>query len=180
MKMRLKTYKMATSILLKFLTLNCDISRTLWLIEVSDGSLFCIFHTLSFELSLFFDRTCPFQPIYLNLSELNIKFLIKRSRSAAGKLIEIKKPPKNLFISPQGNKTSTNSSVRHPLQQRTHWLEWYLVIPQELPGIVHLYKNSPTDQRYPVQRSRHIASLSKAVDQDRNSNGWLHKKFGML
>ena len=58
--------------------------------------------------------------IYLNLNELNIKFLIKRSRSVAGKLLEIKKPPKNLVISPEGHKTSTNSSVRHCLQQRTY------------------------------------------------------------
>ena len=50
---------MATSIILKFLTLKCDISRTIWHIEVSDGSLFCIFHALSLELNLFFDRTCP-------------------------------------------------------------------------------------------------------------------------
>ena len=50
---------MATSILLKFQTLKCDISRTIWRIEVSDGSLFCIFHALSFERNLFFDRTCP-------------------------------------------------------------------------------------------------------------------------
>ena len=57
--MRLETYKMATSILLKFLTLNCDISRTIWRIEFSDGSLFCIFHALSFERNVFFDRTCP-------------------------------------------------------------------------------------------------------------------------
>ena len=57
--MRLETYKMATSILLKFLTLKCDISRTIWRIEVSDGLLFCIFHALSFDLNLFFDRTCP-------------------------------------------------------------------------------------------------------------------------
>ena len=54
-----ETYKMATSILLKFQTLKCDISRTIWRIEVSDGSLFCTFHALSFELNLFFDRTCP-------------------------------------------------------------------------------------------------------------------------
>ena len=56
--MRLETYKMAMSILLKFQTLKCDISRTIWRIEVSNGSLFCIFHALSFELNLFFDRTC--------------------------------------------------------------------------------------------------------------------------
>ena len=28
-------------------------------IEVGDGSLFCIFHALSFELNLFFDRRFP-------------------------------------------------------------------------------------------------------------------------
>ena len=50
---------MATSILLKFLTLKCDISRTIQRIEASDGSLFCIFHALSFECDLFFDRSCP-------------------------------------------------------------------------------------------------------------------------
>ena len=39
-------------------TLKCDVSRTLWRIEVSDGSLSCIFDALSFEHNLFFDRTC--------------------------------------------------------------------------------------------------------------------------
>ena len=58
-EMRLETYKMATSILLKFQTLKCDISRTIRRIEVSDGSLFCILQALSFERNLFFDRTCP-------------------------------------------------------------------------------------------------------------------------
>ena len=42
-KMRLKTHKMATSILLKFVTLGWDISRTIWRIEVSDGSFFFYF-----------------------------------------------------------------------------------------------------------------------------------------
>ena len=32
-----------------------DISRTVWRIEVIDGSFFCIFHALSFELNLFLD-----------------------------------------------------------------------------------------------------------------------------
>ena len=52
---------MATSMLLKFLTLKWDISRTIWRIEVSDGSFFCIFHALSnsFELNFFFDRSFP-------------------------------------------------------------------------------------------------------------------------
>ena len=30
------------------------ISRNIWRIEVGDGSLFCIFHALSFELNFFF------------------------------------------------------------------------------------------------------------------------------
>ena len=30
-----------------------DISRTIWRIKVSDGSFFCIFHALSFELNFF-------------------------------------------------------------------------------------------------------------------------------
>ena len=58
--------------------------------------------------------------IYLNLSELNIKFSIKHSKSVADKLTEIKKPPEKLFIIPEGrHKTSTNSSVRHCFQQLT-------------------------------------------------------------
>ena len=63
--MRPETYKMAMSILLKFQTLKCDISRTILHIEVSDGS-FCIFHALSFELNLFFDRTCPLKQFSLH------------------------------------------------------------------------------------------------------------------
>ena len=57
--MRLKTNKMATSILLKFLTLKWNISRTIWHVEVSDGSFLCIFHARSFELNFFFDRRFP-------------------------------------------------------------------------------------------------------------------------
>ena len=53
--MTLKTCKMATFILLKLLTLEWDISRTIWRIEVSDGSFLAIF-TL-FHLSLTFFRT---------------------------------------------------------------------------------------------------------------------------
>ena len=43
----------------EFQTLKCDISRTIWRMEGSDGSLLCIFHALSFKRNLFFDRTCP-------------------------------------------------------------------------------------------------------------------------
>ena len=54
-----ETYKMATSILFKFLTLQRDISRTIWDIEVSDGSFVCSFHALSFELNCLLDRSFP-------------------------------------------------------------------------------------------------------------------------
>ena len=50
---------MVKSILLKFLTLGWDISRTIWRIEVSDGSLFYILHSLSLELNLLLDQSFP-------------------------------------------------------------------------------------------------------------------------
>ena len=50
---------MATSILFKFLNLQWDIQRTIWRIEVSDGSFFFHFCALSFEINLFFDRAYP-------------------------------------------------------------------------------------------------------------------------
>ena len=50
---------MATSILLKFLTLKWNISRTIWRIEVGDGSLFSIFHALSSELNFCSDQRFP-------------------------------------------------------------------------------------------------------------------------
>ena len=59
MKTRLKVYKMAKSLLLKFLTLKWNISRKVWHIEVNDGSFTCIFHALSFELNFVFDRRFP-------------------------------------------------------------------------------------------------------------------------
>ena len=51
---------MAVSILPNFLTLKWNISRTIWRIEVGDGSLFRIFHALSFETK--------------DLQTLNLKF----------------------------------------------------------------------------------------------------------
>ena len=59
MKTRLKIYKKAISILHKFLTLTWNISRTIWRIEVGDGSFFCILHALSCELNFIFDRRFP-------------------------------------------------------------------------------------------------------------------------
>ena len=51
--------------LLKFLTLKWNISRTIWRIEVGDGSLFCISHALSFELN-FFRPEVPFKSLNFN------------------------------------------------------------------------------------------------------------------
>ena len=51
-----KAYKLAVSILLKFMTLESDISRTIWHVEVIDGSFFCIFHALPFKLNLPFKK----------------------------------------------------------------------------------------------------------------------------
>ena len=46
-------------ILLKFLTLKWNVSRTVRCIEVSEGSFFFIFHAPSFEVNCFFDRSFP-------------------------------------------------------------------------------------------------------------------------
>ena len=93
--MRLETYKIATSILLKFQTLKCDISRTIWRIEVSDGSLFCIFHALSFERNLFLDRTCPLRLSYFDSNlEKGIKIVYRISM-----LVEIFFETTNIFES---------------------------------------------------------------------------------
>ena len=35
--------------LAQFMTLGWDISRAIWCIEVSDGSLYCILHAVSFR-----------------------------------------------------------------------------------------------------------------------------------
>ena len=51
-----ENYNMATSVWLKFMILGWDTSRTIWRIEVSDGSFFFDFHALSFELNFFSTR----------------------------------------------------------------------------------------------------------------------------
>ena len=49
--------------LAKFVTLKWNISRTIWRIEVGDGSFFCICHAL-FHLSLIFSRPeVPFKDL---------------------------------------------------------------------------------------------------------------------
>ena len=65
-----KNLKLATSILLKFVTLKWDISRTIWRSEVSDGSLFYIFRALSFELYFFVDGRFPLSSDFTVVSEL--------------------------------------------------------------------------------------------------------------
>ena len=65
--MGLKIYKMATSILLKFLTLKWDNSGTIWCIEVIDGSFFALF--MLFHLSLtFFDQSFPLNAVKISFS----------------------------------------------------------------------------------------------------------------
>ena len=55
-----ETFKMATSILRKFLTLEWDVSRTIWRIEVREDSFFFhFFCALSFELNLYFEWSFP-------------------------------------------------------------------------------------------------------------------------
>ena len=65
-----KIYKMATSVLLKLLTLEWDILRIIWGIEVSDGSYFFFFHfSCSFILSLtFFLPEFPFNASHFRVS----------------------------------------------------------------------------------------------------------------
>ena len=56
--------------------LKWNISRTIWRIEVGDGSFFCIFHALSFELNFLFDRRFPLilqyfsSPVFMTVSIL--------------------------------------------------------------------------------------------------------------
>ena len=85
MESRLKIYKMATSILLKFLTLKWNISRTIWRIEVGDCSFSCIFHALSFELNFFSTGGSPLSrpllpAIALYTTQQNWKCLHIRNR----------------------------------------------------------------------------------------------------
>ena len=58
--MRLKTYKMAMSILPKSLNLKGNISRTIWRTEVGDG-LFFAFFTLFYLSLTFFRPDVPFK-----------------------------------------------------------------------------------------------------------------------
>ena len=83
-------------ILLKFLTLKWNISRTIWRIEVGDGSLFCIFHALSFELN-FFRPEVPFKNFnfaeiaVVSLFSNNTQYNIKRPCTIMDKISDSKK-----------------------------------------------------------------------------------------
>ena len=64
---------MVTSLLLKFLTLKWNILRTIWCIEIGDGSFFCIFHALSFELNFF----RPEAPFNIEMEQLKNKVTVQ-------------------------------------------------------------------------------------------------------
>ena len=91
---------MAMSILLKFLTLKWNISRTIGHIEVSDGSSFCIFQALSFELN-FFDWRFPLRQV---LSGTIINILISDGNFSLGKNDEV-----NCLETPAIKNHKTNS-----------------------------------------------------------------------
>ena len=73
----------------------------------------------------------------LEFERVKYEISYHNSRSVAGKLIEIKKPPENLFITPRGTQ-NINEIVRSPLLPTTHvlvrmvfgdsqgiaWIEW--------------------------------------------------------
>ena len=81
--MRLKTYKMAMSIFPEFLTLKWNISRTIWRIEVGDGSFFAFF--TSFHLSLtFFRPEVPF------ISQRSYGFLITKELIFGFQILDLK------------------------------------------------------------------------------------------
>ena len=86
--MRLKTFKMAMSILPKFLTLKWNILRTIWHIEVGDGSFFAFFMLFHLVLA-FFDQSFP-----LSME----RFILSITR----KLLMMLEPHTVLFVAPTG------------------------------------------------------------------------------
>ena len=73
----LKIYKVATSILLKLLTLKLAISRTIWRIEVSDSSFFFrSFDAFSFEVN-FFQPEFPFKLNRVSYGTVTVTKLLK-------------------------------------------------------------------------------------------------------
>ena len=80
-------------------TFSIIIYRTLGSVRVSVIALRMPYQVIPDHGSRQKRRHC-LKAIYLNLSELNISFFIKHSRSVTGKLIEIKKLPENLSINP--------------------------------------------------------------------------------
>ena len=110
-----KSKKMATYILLKFLTLKWNISRTIWRIEVGDGLLFCIFHALSFELNLLFDRRFPLNISCSGQQVGELLFLFGKSKSCMKTYVDFKLE-KNLS-SELLNMDKTYDSVIKPLKK---------------------------------------------------------------
>ena len=89
---------MAMSILPKFLTLKWNISRTIWRIEVGDGSGFFAFFTL-FHLSLtFFRPEFPFNSIVLiSDNEQHTEFELSRELSLLISLLSLLSRADNLI-----------------------------------------------------------------------------------
>ena len=105
--MRLKTYKMVMSILPKFLTLKWNISRTIWRIEVGDGSFSCIFHALSFEPNFFFDRRFPLK--YAKRVGHNVSII-----SSKGTTIENLARRKEHILKPWARKRAMANIIKIP------------------------------------------------------------------
>ena len=53
-----------------------NISRTILRIEVGDGSNFCIFHALSFELNSLFDQRFPLMSLHVIFCDLLFEKLL--------------------------------------------------------------------------------------------------------
>ena len=53
-----------------------NISRTILRIEVGDGSIFCIFHALSFELNFLFDQRFPLMSLHVIFCDLLFEKLL--------------------------------------------------------------------------------------------------------
>ena len=98
---------MATSILLKFLTLKWNISGTIWRIEVGEGSFSCIFHALSVELNFLFDRRFPLRNSYKKLSGSTFRKICSKKC-----LYITKYSTKLIFSASQNLKTSEKAKQR--------------------------------------------------------------------
>ena len=87
--MRLETYKMAMSILLRLLTLQWEISRAFGALRSVRAYFLAFFHSLSFELNLFFEWSCPLKAVTVKLSIFKNKRTSHPDISASNEKINI-------------------------------------------------------------------------------------------